>query len=153
MSERRRVFLVTGGSRGIGAAVALAAAREGYVVLLTYVSQKSAADGVVERIRAQGGEAHALQVDTAKDDEVRGLFVEVDRLGPLSALVHNGGITGPASRSPRRRHVPGKLDRIGKGLPVQRAGEPEEVASAVMYPVSDAASYVSGANLAVAGAR
>src|SRR5687768_6598587 len=96
-NDTSRVLLITGGSRGIGEAVALSAAKEGYVVLLTYVSQKSAADGVVERIRAQGGKAHALQVDTSREPEIERLFAEVDRLGSLSALVYNGGITGPAS--------------------------------------------------------
>jgi NAD(P)-dependent dehydrogenase (short-subunit alcohol dehydrogenase family) len=50
-------------------------------------------------------------------------------------------------------HVPGKLDNIAGNLPMRRAGEPAEVAAAVMFLVSDAASYISGANLAVAGAR
>src|SRR5688500_9825177 len=97
MNESRRVFVITGGSRGIGEAVAVSAAKEGYSVLLTYVTQKSAADGVVERVRAEGGTAHALQVDTSKESEIPRLFAEADRLGALSALVYNGGITGPAS--------------------------------------------------------
>ncbi len=50
-------------------------------------------------------------------------------------------------------HVPGKLDAISGALPLRRAGEPDEVAAAVMFLVSDAASYIAGANLAVAGAR
>jgi NAD(P)-dependent dehydrogenase (short-subunit alcohol dehydrogenase family) len=240
------VFLVTGGSRGIGEAIALSAAKEGYLVLLTYVEKKSAADSVVERIRAQGGQAVAVQADTSKESEIDRLFGEADKLGRLAALVYNGGITGPpsplleaktetlqrvvdvnvtgamiCSREAVKRmstrnggeggsivlissratiygspgefvwyaaskgaidaltiglarevgvhgirvnavspgpirtdiHVPGKLDAIAKGLPLQRAGDPEEVASAVMYLVSQGASYITGANLAVAGGR
>jgi NAD(P)-dependent dehydrogenase (short-subunit alcohol dehydrogenase family) len=240
------VLLITGGSRGIGAATALQAAAAGYVVLLTYVERGTAAEEVVARIGAAGGRAQAVRADTGKAADVERLFNAADALGRLAAFVYNGGITGPSSpladasdatlqkvidvnltgallccREAVRRmstarggqggaivlissraavygspgehvwyaaskggidsltiglarevgaegirvnavspgpisteiHVPGKLERIAAALPMRRAGEPEEVAAAVMFLVSKDASYVSGANLAVAGAR
>jgi NAD(P)-dependent dehydrogenase (short-subunit alcohol dehydrogenase family) len=241
-----RVFMVAGGSRGIGEAVALAAAREGYTVLLSYVENVSRADGVVERIRAEGGEAEAVRADTGVEADVLALFEKADQLGRLEALVYNSGITGPASplaeaetgvmarvlevnllgamvasREAIKRmstrcggqggsivlissraalygspgefvwyaaskggmdsltsglarevgpegirvnavspgpivtemHRPGKLDSAIKLSPLQRAGAPEEVASAVMFLCSAGASYMTGANLVVAGGR
>jgi NAD(P)-dependent dehydrogenase (short-subunit alcohol dehydrogenase family) len=241
-----KVFLVTGGSRGIGAAIAEDAARAGYHVLLTYAERATAANAVVSRIQAVGGRATAFKADTGVPAEIEGLYDKADELGTLAALVYNGGITGPSSpladasddtlrkvldvnllgallcsRAAVHRmstarggaggsivllssratvygsvnehvwyaaskggidvltiglarevasqgirvnavspgpisteiHVPGKLERIASGLPMQRAGEPTEVSAAVMFLVSDAASYVTGANLAVAGGR
>lgn len=240
------VFLVTGGSRGIGEAIARSAAGEGYHVLLTYAGRADAAQSVVDAIRAQGGDASAVQADTGKPQDIARLFAEADRLGRLAALVYNGGITGGvgpladqtddnlaeviavnltgaliASREAIRRmstrlggqggsiillssrastlgapnqhvwyaaskggidsltlglarevgaegirvncvspgpidteiHAPGRLESIADSLPMKRAGEPREVADAVMYLASDKASYVSGATILVAGAR
>lgn len=240
------VFVLTGGSRGIGEAIALDAARAGYIVLLTYVSQQSAADSVVERIRAAGGKAQAVQADTAQEADVLRIFSEAGKLGRLAALVYNAGITGAPSaladantenlarvlevnllgamvsaREAVQRmstakggqggsivfissratlygapgeyvwyaaskagidsltvglarevatqgirvnavspgvikteiHAPGRLESVSKLLPMQRPGEPEEVSAAVMFLVSEGASYISGANLAVGGAR
>lgn len=224
----------------------MAAARAGYRVLLTYLSDKTAAEGVVQRIRAAGGFARAVQADTSKDPDIQRMFLECDAMGRLAVFVYNAGITGPSStlleattetlsrvvdinllgalvgaREAIRRmstsaggkggsivfissraatlgspgqhvwyaaskggldsltlglarelgtqgirvnavspgpintgiHPPGRLESIAPSLPMRRAGEPEEVASAVMYLVSDGASYVSGANIAVAGGR
>ncbi|WP_404712236.1 SDR family oxidoreductase [Sphingomonas sp. MMS24-J13] len=240
------VLLVTGGSRGIGEAIAVQAAREGYAVLLTYAGNKDLADKVVDRIRAAGGTAEAVQADTAREADILRMFAAADALGTLKALVYNGGVTGPvssvadvtaetlqyvtdvnlvgamiASREAVRRmsterggqggsivmlssravvygspgeyvwyaaskggvdalvtglsrevgpegirvngvspgpidtdiHPPGRKERISSGLPLRRFGTPEEVAEAVMFLVSDKASYIAGANLAVGGAR
>lgn len=242
----RGVFIVTGGSRGIGAAIARDAARAGYHVLLTYAGKADLAANVADAIRKEGGQADALQADTGIPADIARLFAAADKLGPLAVLVYNGGIVGESSAladatdellakvvdvnltgalicsryavqrmsnaaggaggsivlissraalygAPGEHvwyaatkggvdslalglarevaaqgirvnavspgpidtdiHVAGKLDRIGSSLPMRRAGQPEEVSAAVMFLVSDAASYVAGANIAVAGAR
>jgi NAD(P)-dependent dehydrogenase (short-subunit alcohol dehydrogenase family) len=88
-----RVMIVTGGSRGIGAATARLAAAAGYRVCLTYRREREAAEALVAAIRAEGGEAIALAVDVAREPEVEALFAEVDRrLGPVAVLVNNAGI-------------------------------------------------------------
>ncbi len=94
---KKAVFLITGGSRGIGAAVAIGAARQGFSVLLTYVQNESRAAQVVEHIRASGGEAEAIRADTADEGDIHRIFEIADRLGRLAVLVYNSGITGPHS--------------------------------------------------------
>lgn len=238
------VFLITGGSRGIGEAIAVAAAREGYQVLFTYAQNESRATAVLERIRAAGGLAKAMRADTGAAEDCLKVFEEVDRLGRLAVMVYNAGITGApsplvdattgnidqvlnvnlrgailCSREAVRRmskrlggsggaivlissraafygspneyvwyaaskggmdsftsglarevgpegirvnavspgpiateiHVPGRLDVMAKRAPLQRVGSPEEVASTVLFLASEGASYVTGANLVVAG--
>lgn len=240
------VFLVTGGSRGIGEAIARSAAAKGYFVLLTYAGRADRAQAVVDSIRTAGGQAEAVQADTGVPADVARLFEAADKFGQLSALVYNGGITGGvglladqsdetlaeviavnltgallscreavkrmstrlggqggsivllSSRaatlgSPNQHlwyaaskggvdslniglskevagegirvncvspgpiateiHAPGRLEAIRDSLPMKREGTAEEVAAAVMFLVSDAASYVAGANIEVAGAR
>ena len=89
------VLLITGGSRGIGAATARLAARQGYRVAINYRTNGENADALLEEIRAARGEALAVQADVAVEDQVTRLFREVDeRLGPLAALVNSAGIDG-----------------------------------------------------------
>ena len=96
MSE---ILLVTGGSRGIGAATALLAARKGYAVAGNYARDEKAAGEVVGAIRAAGGTAIAVQGDVADEQQVLRLFREVDdQLGPLTALVNNAGIVDRPAR-------------------------------------------------------
>jgi NAD(P)-dependent dehydrogenase (short-subunit alcohol dehydrogenase family) len=94
----RGVCLVTGGSRGIGAAVARLAALRGYRVALTYRERADEAQRVVREIAASGGRAIALQCDVGVESEVVSAFAEADREGPLTVLVNNAGIVGPAGR-------------------------------------------------------
>lgn len=238
------LFLVTGGSRGIGAAIARRAAANGFEVILTYATQAARAEAVAADIRAAGGSARAVHADTGQPADVAALFAQVDSVGPLAAMVYNSGITGPASpiaaasvetlarvidvnltgallcaREAVRRmarsaggsggnivfvssraaqygaagefvwyaaskggidsltiglarevggedirvnavspgpidtemHRPGRLAEGAARAPMGRAGTADEVAATVMFLVSDAAAYVSGANVSVAG--
>jgi NAD(P)-dependent dehydrogenase (short-subunit alcohol dehydrogenase family) len=87
------ILLVTGGSRGIGAATARLAAARGYAVCLSYRSNAAAAGAVVADIERAGGEALAVAADVASEADVLRLFETVDeRLGRLTALVNNAGI-------------------------------------------------------------
>ncbi len=93
------VALITGGSRGIGAATALLAAQRGYSVAVNYQSNSLAADGVVRQIRAGGGTAMAVQADVAIESQVMAMFERVDaKLGPLASLVNNAGVVDVACR-------------------------------------------------------
>ena len=93
------VVLVTGGSRGIGAATALLAARHGFAVAVNYAAQSLAADEVVRQICAAGGTAIALQADVAVEAQVLAMFEKIDaQLGRVSALVNNAGVVDVASR-------------------------------------------------------
>jgi NAD(P)-dependent dehydrogenase (short-subunit alcohol dehydrogenase family) len=92
-------LLITGASRGIGAATALQAARAGYAVAVNYHANSLAADEVVRQIRAMGGTAITVQADVAVESEVLAMFAKVDaRLGRLSALVNNAGVVDVACR-------------------------------------------------------
>ena len=93
------IMLITGGSRGIGAATALAAAQAGYAVAVNYHSNSLAADEVVRSIRESGGQAIALQADVSREDEVMAMFARIDaKWGPLAALVNNAGVVDVSSR-------------------------------------------------------
>ena len=246
-----RILCITGGSRGIGAATARLAARQGYAVAVGYLGRRDAAEALVAQIVANGGVARALQVDVALEASVEAFFAAVDRaLGPLTALVNNAGVldtqcrledmdaarlqrvfatnvTGSflcareAVRRMSTRHggrggaivnlssraarlgspgeyidyaaskgaidtltvglakevaaegirvnavspgliatdihaaggEPGRVARLASAIPMQRGGEPDEVARAILWLLSDDASYVTGANLDVAGGR
>ena len=89
----KEVILITGSSRGIGAATALLAARHGYAVCINYLRDAQAAEALCAQIRAAGGEAIAVQADVGDEADVARLFREVDaRLGTLTALVNNVGV-------------------------------------------------------------
>lgn len=250
-SSMKQVLLVTGGSRGIGAAIARLAARQGYAVCLSYLGNREAADAVVASIVEQGGVALAVQSDVAVEDEVVRLFAQLDAaLGPVTALVNNAGILERQSRvvdmdtarisrifatnvigsficareairrmstkhggaggaivnissraarlgSPNeyvdyaaskgaidsftiglarevaaegirvnavspgiidtdihaRGGEPRRVERMKDTIPMKRGGTPEEVARAVLWLLSDEASYTTGAFIDVAGGR
>ncbi|MFI0239301.1 glucose 1-dehydrogenase [Streptomyces sp. NPDC016845] len=88
--------LITGGSRGIGAATALRLARDGHDVALSYVHDKGAAERVAEAVSATGARCVVLRADTSQEPDVERMFDEAaERLGPLTGLVNNAGITAP----------------------------------------------------------
>lgn len=93
------VVLITGASRGIGAATALLAARHGYAVAVNYSANSLAADEVVRQIRQAGGTAMAVQADVADEAQVLTMFEKVDaKLGRLTALINNAGVVDQTSR-------------------------------------------------------
>jgi NAD(P)-dependent dehydrogenase (short-subunit alcohol dehydrogenase family) len=245
------VLIVTGGSRGIGAATARLAAERGYAVCVNYKRNRAAADHVVAAIQAAGGEALAVGADVASEPDVMRLFETVDaRMGSLTGLVNNAGVLETQSRveqidaaridrvfatnvrgaficareAVRRMSIrhggaggaivnvssraaqlgapgeyvdyaaskaaldamtiglarevagegirvngvragiiyteihadggePGRVDRLGPGLPMQRGGDAIEVARAILWLLSDEASYSTASFIDVAGGR
>jgi NAD(P)-dependent dehydrogenase (short-subunit alcohol dehydrogenase family) len=245
------IILITGGSRGIGAATARLAAKQGYVVAINYHNNDQAATTLVADIERAGGRAAAFKADVGNEAEVSDLFKAVDaQLGPLTALVNNAGILEAQARvedisfarlerifrtnvmscflcakeavkrmstakggkggaivnvSSRAaclgsaneyvdyaaskgavdtftiglsREVasegirvnavrpgfiytdmhadggePGRVQRLAPSLPMQRGGEPEEVAEAILWLLSDKSSYTTGSFIDVSGGR
>lgn len=247
----KKTILITGGSRGIGAATALLAAKEGYNVCVNYLQNEEAATRVVDQINQNGGKAIAYQADVSLETEVTSLFSKIDSdFGRLTALVNNSGILETQSRvdamdgnrlvrvihsniiscflcsreaikrmstryggvggsivnvssvaaktgSPHEYvdyaaskgaidaltiglskevaeegirvnavrpgfiytdiHAsggePGRVDRIKNAVPMKRGGQPEEVAKAILWLLSDDASYSTGTFIDIAGGR
>jgi len=245
------VLMVTGGGRGIGAATARLAAQRGYAVCLSYLSNGSAAESVVQAIRGGGGKAVAVRGNVAIEEDVVRMFAECDRaLGPLTGLVNNAGVvdrqmrveamdaarlqrmfsinvlgaflcareairrmstkhggrggaivnvsSGAARLGSPGEYVdyaaskgaidtmtlglakelaadgirvncvrpgfvhteihasggePNRIERLRDSIPMKRGGEPEEVARAILWLLSDEASYSTGAILDVTGGR
>ncbi len=93
-----RVAIITGGSRGIGRATAIAAAARGFRVCIGYASNEVAANAVVAAIGAAGGKAIAVKCDVGEEADILALFKAADAFGTLGALVNNAGIVGMTSR-------------------------------------------------------
>jgi NAD(P)-dependent dehydrogenase (short-subunit alcohol dehydrogenase family) len=93
-----KVVVITGGSRGIGRATALAAAVRGFRTVIGYVSNKVAADEVVAAIEAGGGSALSVKCDVGQERDILKLFEAADRFGTLGALVNNAGIAAKIAR-------------------------------------------------------
>lgn len=246
-----KVIIITGGSRGIGAATAKLAATRGYDVCINYHKNRTAAEGVVGEIEASGGKAIAIAADVSLESDVNNLFKIVDKkLGPISALVNNAGILEKqlrvedidatrlnrifatnvvgsflcAREAVKRMSIkrgghggaivnvssaasrlgsageyvdyaaskgaidtltiglsrevaeegirvnavrpafiytdmhadggePGRVDRIKGSLPMKRGGRPSEVANAIIWLLSDEASYTTGTFIDLAGGK
>jgi len=119
------MIIVTGGGRGIGAAVSRKLATTGAAVAVNYASGEAAARETVEAIRKLGGRAEAFRADVADPDAVKALFEKAEAaLGPLTGLVNNAGVTGRAARIDEQQ--PAELQRLFAGNvigPMLCAGE------------------------------
>ena len=89
-----KVVIITGGSRGIGRATALAAAARGFKIVVGYATNLAAANEVVSKIEASNGKAIAVKCDVGHESHILDLFSAADKFGTLGALVNNGGIVG-----------------------------------------------------------
>jgi NAD(P)-dependent dehydrogenase (short-subunit alcohol dehydrogenase family) len=100
-----KVALITGASRGIGAATAKKLAAEGYAVAVNYVGNKDKADSVVADIVKAGGKAISIQADMGKEDDILHMFETLDKeLGPVTALVNNAALN--------RTHASGMVEEM-----------------------------------------
>jgi NAD(P)-dependent dehydrogenase (short-subunit alcohol dehydrogenase family) len=151
----RRTMLITGGSRGIGAATAVMAAERGYDVALSFVSNDDAAAAVVEACSAAGAEAVAVRADVAVEHDVVALFDEtVDTLGRLDVFVNNAGILHRASRldefSVDRLDEVVRVNVVGAFVAareaVRRMSTTHGGAGGSIVNVSSAASYLGSPN-------
>jgi NAD(P)-dependent dehydrogenase (short-subunit alcohol dehydrogenase family) len=92
-------LIVTGASRGIGAAIATLAATRGFSVAVNFATGETEANAIAQQIISAGGHASAIQADVARDEDVIRLFATAEReLGPIKALVNNAAITGGFAR-------------------------------------------------------
>ena len=147
------VALVTGASRGIGAAVARLAAARGYAVCVNYAADAAAADATVAAIEAAGGVARAVAADVSDDADVLRLFAEADAMGPLALLVNNAGIAaryGPVAEldaAATRRML--EVNVLGVLLcareAVRRMSTDTGGAGGVIVNISSAAARIGGA--------
>jgi NAD(P)-dependent dehydrogenase (short-subunit alcohol dehydrogenase family) len=102
--QDRGAVIVTGASRGIGAAIAERLAGDGYGVVVNYAADAEGAESVVSAIKAKGGRATAVRADVASEDDVAGMFDQAQKqMGPLTALVNNAGIGGELARMDQQR--------------------------------------------------
>ncbi len=146
-------MLVTGGSRGIGAATCLMAAKHGYAVAVNYHSNREAADAVVAAIEKDGGKALAIQADVADEQDVVRLFATVDdKLGRITALVNNAGIVDqPAKVADMAAERVARMMSVNVVGPflcareaIRRMGTSYGGPGGVIVNVSSAASHAAG---------
>jgi NAD(P)-dependent dehydrogenase (short-subunit alcohol dehydrogenase family) len=98
-TSMRKVLLVTGGGRGIGAATCILAAKKGWAVAVNYTANAKAADEVVAQIKKAGGEAMSVHADVSNETQVLAMFEKVrSSMGPLQGLVNNAGVIDVSAR-------------------------------------------------------
>jgi NAD(P)-dependent dehydrogenase (short-subunit alcohol dehydrogenase family) len=103
VEHHKGAVIVTGASRGIGAAIAEKLAEDGYGVTVDYATDAGGAESVVSAIRGRGGRAMAVRADVAAPDDVADMFARTrQEMGPLAALINNAGVTGEAARVDER---------------------------------------------------
>lgn len=158
MTDEKRVLLVTGGGRGIGAAVSRLAARNGWSVAVNYAQDAAAADSVVQSIRSAGGTAIAVQGDVGTEQGIAAIFAEIDRhFGRLDGLVNNAGVVDVAARvdgmSRQRLDRMFAINVIGSiraaGEAVRRMSTLHGGAGGSIVNVSSMAAVIGGAGLYV----
>src|SRR6202166_136914 len=165
-----KVAIITGGSRAIGRATAIAAAARGFKICVGYASNEAAARHVVSAIEAKNGKAIAVKCDVGNESDIIALFKAADAFGTLGALVNNAGIVGTTSRVDEMSaeriqrmmavNVTGSIlcardraHRLSSSVPMKRVGTADEIANAIVWLMSDEASYVTSAILDVSGGR
>lgn len=98
MKSKNKIALVTGSSKGIGRAIATRLANEGYVVYITYRTDKTNGENAVQDIHNAGGTAHLVQLDVRSEEQVKAVFAQIKKdYGHLNVLVNNAGIESPGS--------------------------------------------------------
>jgi NAD(P)-dependent dehydrogenase (short-subunit alcohol dehydrogenase family) len=112
-----KVVIITGGSRGIGRATAIAAAARGFRVVIGYASNEAAAREVISKIEASNGKAIAVKCDVGDEADILAIFKAADGFGTLGALVNNAGIVGTTDRVENL-----SADRINRILQVNVTG-------------------------------
>jgi NAD(P)-dependent dehydrogenase (short-subunit alcohol dehydrogenase family) len=145
-----KVVVITGGSRGIGAATARLAGANGYAVCVNYRQDREAADTVVRAIEAGGSQAVAAQADVSVESDVMRLFETADWLGTLRGLVNNAGNLHGAARQ-RWRAESGRSREGARANEARRTTK--EVAYAILWLLSDEASFTTGAFIDVTGGK
>jgi NAD(P)-dependent dehydrogenase (short-subunit alcohol dehydrogenase family) len=101
--QDKGAVIVTGASRGIGAAIAERLAHDGYSVMVNYAADAEGAEALVSAINANGGRAAAVRADVASEDDVEAMFDRAqEQMGPLTALVNNAGSLGELARIDER---------------------------------------------------
>src|SRR6267142_1793881 len=155
MKLKGRTALVTGGSRGIGRAIAMALAEEGADVAINYVSSETAAKEVAEHIRKLGRRSMLAQADVGDyPDTFRMAQDLLKEFGHLDILVNNAGINSDKTfiETDMVQGIPEKVrEKLLSQIPLKRFGTVEEVGRAVVYIVSSDGDYITGAELSING--
>src|SRR5258705_287744 len=149
-----KVAVVTGASKGIGAAIAKWLGAAGAAVVVNYASSREGADRVVAEITGKGGRAVAVQGDVAKAADVRRLFEETRRaFGPVDARVKTHASWGVETEGLHGMGISGSdLEKqMVAQTPVGRQGQPDDIAGEAVFLASDAARWLSGECIAASG--
>lgn len=146
-----QVVLITGASRGIGAATALLLARHGAAIGVNYHRSAERAREVVEAIRACGGRAIAVQASVDNAHEVEAMVQQVEQeLGPHGIRV-NVVAAGAVETEASAPYLQAHKEAISQALPLRRIAQPEDIAAAILLLAMPQANYLTGNYLAAGG--